>query len=188
MNSPLHRENILNKNYTETGVAVIQAKTPENIDRIILVQTFGKQFDKSLALLPTPTTNINNKISEKKDTLITPSLSTITNTTLPAKVLGLSRIQVGDNISISGTRTQEEARDTVNNMPIGIQNKETLKNSEFARISLSNRISSNDRIKYFSTNFFSNKLTKIINSISGISLIFIGITKTVIIKNKRNIA
>ena len=55
LNSPSHKENMLNNNFTETGVAVIQKN-----NRIIVVQIFGRPISKQLPIEKT----IKNHISE----------------------------------------------------------------------------------------------------------------------------
>jgi len=182
MNSLSHRENILNKHYTETGIAIIQAKTQENKDRIILVQTFGKQFD-NIATIKLPITE-KEKVIDSPD--ITTTTTYITNTSLATKVLGLAQIKIGDKISTAEIRTKDEAQKDLEEVLITGQDKTKMNNTELERVSLSNEVLASDRIKYFSTAFFNSKFTKIINSFSGLSLIFIGVIKTVIIKTKKS--
>lgn len=55
LKSESHKENMLNKNFTETGIAVVQKN-----NRIIIVQIFGRPISKELSLEKT----IKNHISE----------------------------------------------------------------------------------------------------------------------------
>ena len=70
LNSPSHKENILNPNYKDTGVAIFSGITPTTKEnRTIVVQMFG-------------TENINNAISTIKTSPVLPTTtSTIVSTT-----------------------------------------------------------------------------------------------------------
>ena len=183
MDSPLHRDNILNKNYTETGIAMIQVKTPENEDRIILVQTFGSQFKKTPTILPS---NENKDIVSVTNDTDTTTTTIIANTTLASDVLGVAQVKIENETYTAKIRTEQEAQNTIKQILADNQGKIISNNAELKRISLLEKISSNDRIKYFSTAFFNGRISKLINSFSGISLVCVGITQAFIVRNKKD--
>lgn len=52
MASPTHRDNIVNKNYTNIGIAIAEGKI-NGTDTVLVVQEFGKPSQNMLATLPT---------------------------------------------------------------------------------------------------------------------------------------
>ncbi|MDD4290512.1 MAG: CAP domain-containing protein [Patescibacteria group bacterium] len=57
LESESHKENMLNKNFTETGIAIIQKN-----NRIIIVQIFGRPISKELSLEKTIKEHISENI------------------------------------------------------------------------------------------------------------------------------
>lgn len=57
LESESHKENMLNKNFTETGIAVVQKN-----NRIIIVQIFGRPISKELSLEKTIKEHISENI------------------------------------------------------------------------------------------------------------------------------
>jgi len=78
MNSPTHRENILNKNYSEIGIAIISGEFDKK-DTTIIVQMFGKEFKTKTVVNKQKVINekniAGNEIKENKD--ISPQIQKI---------------------------------------------------------------------------------------------------------------
>jgi len=70
LNSPTHKENIINPNYTEVGTAVISGFGPSNA--IIVVQEFGSPLSESRSvLIQTDTSQSDNNIDPAESYLST---------------------------------------------------------------------------------------------------------------------
>ena len=192
MNSPLHRENILNKDYTETGIAVVKVKTLENKSRNILVQTFGSQFEVDPVVAMQDSKIKENEFIAENDDVIFEDIAiasekVTTSITLMSRVLGITQVQVKDNISTSDLRTKEEAVSIIEQISVTKQQKSEMMDIESQRILENSTISSNDRFKYFLTAFFNSNVSKVINLISGTSLLCLGVVAIFIFKKKKEL-
>ncbi len=176
MNSPLHRENILNKNYTETGIAVIKSKTPNSDEeKIILVQTFGSQLKSKLASVKTvSTTKPSQKVTSRTTTTtIRETTTTLNNvtTTIPTEVLGLT--ENNTKLPPSDIRTEKEVVEVIKQTVITDKQREELGKLEFQRTALSNNVPEKTWFQYHATAIFNNNIFKLINQSSGVTLIFL---------------
>lgn len=82
MNSPSHRANILNKNYQEIGIAVIEGKI-NGINTVLAVQMFGKAVAKKVAEQPqVEVTPSQMAVSAPKEEVVSPSISGATSPTV----------------------------------------------------------------------------------------------------------
>jgi len=106
LNSPSHRENLLNGQYQDMGVAILNGDfTGEGIDRTLVVQMFGSPMKKTIIpvakaaspSIPTTTTTAPPVVIVKATTsstnspvatTITTTVSTTTSTTKPISVIG----------------------------------------------------------------------------------------------------
>jgi|GEM_PF-7086580 len=183
MNSPLHRENILNANYTETGIAIVKAAVPGNSEeKIILVQTFGSQPKPKLAIIKTtnttktkesPARTTTRPTTTKIATTTTQEISTTTTSTLPTEVLGLTEVNTPPVLPPFDSRTQEEVKDIIKQTVITDQQRKELATAEFKRAAFTNNVSERTWIRYQASNFLNNKVFKTINQGSGLFLIFL---------------
>jgi len=87
LNSPLHRENLLNKDYKDMGIAVVSGDfNDEGINRILVVQMFGSKAKPSIpvAMAQTPHANeppLQEKIQATTTTLVLSETTETTETT-----------------------------------------------------------------------------------------------------------
>jgi hypothetical protein len=78
MNSPTHRENILNLNYKDIGVAVAKVKINQT-EGFLIVQMFGKSGNKTPALTLNTPTNEKTKLPQKQSAIPTLQLNNLKN-------------------------------------------------------------------------------------------------------------
>lgn len=144
MNSPLHKENIMNPNYTETGIAMIKSSVPgTGEERIVVVQNFGSQLKSKVAVVkattqttkPAPIRTTTTRIAS---TTTQPSIST---TTIPNEVLGLSESNKQEELPPFDARSQEEIEISINQTLITKEQRAELSKLEFARTAFSNNVS-----------------------------------------------
>jgi len=82
MNSPSHRANILNKNYQEIGIAVIEGKI-NGRNTVLAVQMFGKTASKKVVEQPrAEATPSQMAISTPEEEAVSPSISGATSPTV----------------------------------------------------------------------------------------------------------
>ena len=169
MNSPLHRENILNKNYTETGIAVLTTTMPTTGEqRTIIVQEFGNQFQNKNIVANKPiSSNIKSENNTSPTTIKTqPTISSTTTatitttttsantttTTAPQPVTSTSIIETEvlgqtqtNNLSLPPTaiRTPEEIN-IKKQTPISEKTRQELAQIEFKHAIASNHVTSDD--------------------------------------------
>ena len=176
MNSPLHKENILNKNYTETGIAIVKTTVPgTNEEKIILVQTFGSQYKGKIAVAKTITTT-KPTVTQRTTTTTRPLTTTtkkqeITTTTIQNEVLGLAQTQT--NLPPADIRSKEEIEVAINQTPISKEQRDALARQEFVRTAFTNDVPKETWLGYQITSIFSNSIFKTVNQGSGIALIFL---------------
>ena len=95
MNSPSHRENMLGKNYTEIGVAVLNGKF-DGMETTLIVQMFGAPLNTSNSLA----------LAKPEETIAKPktAVSTISVAqTLPVSTMGITqKIYLGFSILLLG--------------------------------------------------------------------------------------
>ena len=169
MNSPLHRENILNRNYTETGIAVLTATIASTGERrTIIVQEFGNQFQNKNIVANKPiSSNIKSENNTSPTTIKTqPTISSTTTatitttttsantttTTAPQPVTSTSIIETEvlgqtqtNNLSLPPTaiRTPEEIN-IKKQTPISEKTRQELAQIEFKHAIASNHVTSDD--------------------------------------------
>ena len=148
MNSPLHRENILNANYTETGIAITKAIVPgSSEEKIILVQTFGSQPKPKIVIAKITNTTRARKEAPARTTtkpIVTTTkeiISTTTTITIPTEVLGLTQINNPPILPPSDIRSQEEIKDVIKQTIVSKEQRENITNLEFKRAAFTNNIS-----------------------------------------------
>jgi len=84
LNSPSHRENLLNKDYKDMGIAVVSGDfNNEGINRILVVQMFGSKAKPSIPVAMAQTPHANEPPPQEKiqATTTTLALSETTETT-----------------------------------------------------------------------------------------------------------
>jgi len=87
LNSPSHRENLLNKNYKDMGIAVVSGDfNNEGINRILVVQMFGSKAKPSIPVAmaqvpPVDESPVQETIQETATTLALPETTKVTKTT-----------------------------------------------------------------------------------------------------------
>ncbi len=118
MNSPSHRENLLNKNYTEIGVASAPANI-DGINGILVVQMFGRPSVLAVAIKPQPSPNVSpkpkpslqpspvtsNLVSGSETAVIQPAVNQIsTDIAVPSvnAPTSVARNNLSQSISIAG--------------------------------------------------------------------------------------
>ena len=88
LNSPSHKENLLNKDYKDMGIAVVSGDfNNEGINRILVVQMFGSKAKPSIpvAMAQTPHANeppLQEKIQATTTTLVLSETTETTETTI----------------------------------------------------------------------------------------------------------
>ncbi len=91
LNSPSHKENLLNKDYKDMGIAVVSGDfNNEGINRILVVQMFGSKVKPSIpvAMAQTPHANeplLQEKIQATTTTLVLSERTETTETTQTTK-------------------------------------------------------------------------------------------------------
>lgn len=140
VNSPTHRDNLLNQKYEEIGIAVLSGDiTGDNISKIVVVQMFGSQIKKSPTLtkvaqaeetvktttttkLITPTTKIppkeiaqveGEKIQQNSTTL-TPTTLAPTTTAEPTTTTLAPVISQTEEKNIESSIQEKSTRDKIN--------------------------------------------------------------------------
>lgn len=162
LDSPTHKENILNPNYKETGLAILSGTTSTTKEnRTVVVQMFGAEktitvIQPKTAIKVTPTTRA---IKVTKPTSTTSSISTTVSTTEPiAETTKIVNAVVNDN--------------TANN----ISDKTLLTNISSTILEQSNPKNQSLALGVdMARNMVSPKITKTINNSFGVGLLFLGI-------------
>jgi len=128
VNSPTHRQNLLNQNYKEIGIAVLSGDiTGDNLSKIVVVQMFGSPMakPKSLTKVAQAQENIN---ASPSTTLLTPitlktptTLKSTTTTVLQTTTTTLKPSEK-EIAKVEGTNLEEK--------PLTSFNSETTTNNE----------------------------------------------------------
>lgn len=132
INSPTHRDNLLNQKYEEIGIAVLSGDiTGDNLSKIVVVQMFGSQIKK-----PTGIAKIAQAEEPPKTTTTTKSTTTTTKqttTTMKLKTDEIAKIEGEKNqetpttlaplTSITSTTLQETTTTIVPTISQGKENK-----------------------------------------------------------------
>ena len=192
MNSPLHRENILNRNYTETGIAVLTATIASTGERrTIIVQEFGNQFKNKNIVINKPISsnikqenNITPATTQTKPftssttiaSTTTTSINTTTTTqptttsTIETEVLGQSQTNTS-SLPPADVRVKEE--NIIKQTQVSEETRQELAKLEFQHAATSNHVTSSDWLKYHATSLIDTKTVQLLNNGSGIILIFL---------------
>jgi len=163
MNSPLHRENILNRNYTETGIAVLTATIASTGERrTIIVQEFGNQFKNKNIVINKPISsnikqenNITPATTQTKPftssttiaSTTTTSINTTTTTqptttsTIETEVLGQSQTNTS-SLPPADVRVKEE--NIIKQTQVSEETRQELAKLEFQHAATSNHVTSSD--------------------------------------------
>jgi hypothetical protein len=124
MHSPLHKDNILKKEYTEIGVATVKGKY-KGYDTVFVVQHFGTpsvsdSVQKIAHVVPVPTENISEKNPVPK------SPTQPADTTIISSVQGVESIpkKTGDDFEVARIEYQNDTKAYVTNHVSTSTNKE----------------------------------------------------------------
>ncbi len=98
--SPSHKENLLSKNYTEVGFAVVNGEL-DGYETTLVVQMFGRS--RNSAAIASIDTGTDAATSEKAPVDITKNADLITDTNLAPKVLNPEKIKELSQIDVSFT-------------------------------------------------------------------------------------
>lgn len=102
LNSPTHKDNLINANYQEMGIAVVSGDfNNEGINRILVVQLFGSPSPKSAVPIAAA-----QEIEEGKEQLTTTTTTTIRP--LVSKPTSTEEIATEETISLKNTETTPE--------------------------------------------------------------------------------
>jgi len=102
LNSSSHRENLLNKDYKDMGIAVVSGDfNNEGINRILVVQMFGSKAKPSIPVAmaqvpPIDEPPIQEKIQETTTTLTLSETTETTETTITQAIVGAAEEQTQD--------------------------------------------------------------------------------------------
>ena len=121
VNSPTHRQNLLNQNYKEIGIAVLSGDiTGDNLSKIVVVQMFGSPMAKPKSLTKvaqaqeninaSPPTTLLTPITSKTPTTLKSTTTTVLQTTTTA--LKPSEKEIA---KVEGTNLEEKPLTSFNN-------------------------------------------------------------------------
>jgi uncharacterized protein YkwD len=181
LNSPSHKANIVNPNYTEVGTAILSGFGPNN--SIVVVQEFGS---------PAPAKIVTTKTSSLK-TVVTQATTNLTPTT--SKPVATTKTQTTNTkttdtqtINNVPSNTQTSNTQTTSTPPAGVQNSADSAGEKV----LSQSTESQNSIVPSTGNGLSGVPAKVVNSVLynyngllqdvtyGVSLVVIGIVLTLI--------
>jgi len=163
LDSPTHKENILNPNYKETGVAVLSGTTSTTKEsRTIVVQMFGTEKIAS-----------NTPVIKKSVTSTKPATTTIKQTTTSASTTSTTLVEL-----------VEEKRAIVNAIEYNEEKKIIIKENEYTLLKniaplINQQSQENNQIALVGFEIVNSvinpKLIKVINNGFGAGLLFLGI-------------
>ncbi len=90
LNSPRHRENLLNAHYQDMGIAILNGDfTGEGIDRVLVVQMFASPMKRKIASVAeaAPPMMLSTTVSTTLPSTIPPASFSSTTTILPCRVV-----------------------------------------------------------------------------------------------------
>ncbi len=164
LNSPTHKENILNPNYKDTGVAILSGVTSTTKEqKTVVVQMFGAEKTANIAPTTKPIKTTTTTIKPTTTTLATTTTSLATTTTktedvLPATLIN-STVKNEGEITIKNEETM-----------IDLKNIAPLLNKQSSDIEKSLALNT-----HLVGEIINPKLAKTINNSFGVGLLFLGI-------------
>lgn len=107
MNSPSHRENILNNHFTEIGIGMANG-IYQNKETVFIVQFFGKPFEKEIAAAPVVPAKSKVAITPKGNQVVveTPEVLSAETAIVVAEKIGGQTLLIEKAIMSPRTRTQ----------------------------------------------------------------------------------
>ncbi len=176
LDSPTHKENILNPNYKDTGVAILSGVTPTTKEsRTVVVQMFGAE--KTTA---TPIAHTNKPIKQTPTTTVKPTTTTVRPTTTLITTTTQKEIVVALNSTIKDDTekivNKEETMTALKNLaPVLNQQSNNLNKTLMLNTQLINEA-------------INPKITKAINNGFGLGLLFLGIFGIININAQDNVS
>lgn len=175
LDSPSHKENILNPNYKDTGVAILSGVTSTTKEqRTVVVQMFGTE--KSNVVKSMPVKSIDTKVI----TSTIPSTTTtklITTTTIATTTTTIMKIVNAIDNSNDKRKDIKENEVTLLKNIAPVLNQQSEQNNKTASLSLQ-----------IVNDVVSHKTVKTINNSFGIGLLFLGIFGIINISSENTIS